>query len=242
MELIEVQNVCASFDGTPVLQGVNLMVGKGTTTVILGTSGAGKSVLLKSIIGLITPSAGSIRIDGQEIVGMEPGELYSLRRRMGYLFQGAALYDSMSVRENLEFPLRRCGMTDGKQMDEKVTHQLQRVGLENAIDKMPSQLSGGMRKRVGLARALVTQPEIMLYDEPTTGLDPVTGREISHLIQNLQQQHEMTSIAVTHDISCAHIIADKVAVLNKGVICFEGSLDALENTEDEFVKQFTATA
>jgi phospholipid/cholesterol/gamma-HCH transport system ATP-binding protein len=242
MELIEVQNVCTSFDGTPVLRGVNLAVRKGTTTVILGTSGAGKSVLLKSIIGLVIPTAGSIRIDGTEIVGMEPKQLYAVRKRMGYLFQGAALYDSMSVRENLEFPLRRRGMTEEDGMDERVVEQLRRVGLESAIDKMPAELSGGMRKRVGLARALITEPEIMLYDEPTTGLDPITGLEISHLIQTLQQQHEMTSIAVTHDIACAHIIADRVAVLNKGVICFEGTVDALEETKDEFVKQFTATA
>ncbi len=242
MELIEVQRVCTSFDGTPILRGVNLTVQRGTTVVILGTSGAGKSVLLKSIIGLMTPSAGSITIDGKEIVGMEPKQLYVVRKRMGYLFQGAALYDSMSVRENLEFPLRRRGMMEDGGMDERVTEQLRSVGLESAIDKMPSQLSGGMRKRVGLARALITEPEIMLFDEPTTGLDPITGREISYLIQSLQQQHAMTSIAVTHDIACAYMIADRVAVLNKGVICFEGTLEALEQTEDEFVKQFTATA
>jgi phospholipid/cholesterol/gamma-HCH transport system ATP-binding protein len=242
MELIEIRNLWTSFDGVSVLRGVNLTVEKGTTLVILGASGAGKSVLLKSIIGLITPDAGSIRIDRKEIVGMDSEELYAARRRIGYLFQGAALYDSMSVRGNLEFALRRREAPDDDRMGSRVAEQLRLVGLEDAIDKMPSQLSGGMRKRIGLARALITQPEIMLYDEPTTGLDPITGREISHLIQNLQQHNAMTSIAVTHDISCAHIIADRVAVLHKGVICFEGTLEAMKKTDNEFVNQFLAAA
>jgi len=210
------------------------------TAAILGTSGAGKSVLLKSIIGLLTPDSGSIRIDGKEIVGMKPKDLYAVRRRMGYLFQGAALYDSMSVRGNLEFALRRRETLDEDEMERRVEEQLRLVGLADAIDRMPAQLSGGMRKRIGLARALITRPEVMLYDEPTTGLDPVTGREISELIQDLQRQHAMTSIAVTHDIACARIIADRVAVLNKGVICFEGTLDATEHADDTFVKQFFA--
>jgi len=240
MELIEIRNVMTSFDGVSVLRGVNLTVEKGMTAAILGTSGAGKSVLLKSIIGLLTPDSGSIRIDGKEIVGMKSKDLYAVRRRMGYLFQGAALYDSMSVRGNLEFALRRRETLDEDEMERRVEEQLRLVGLADAIDRMPAQLSGGMRKRIGLARALITRPEVMLYDEPTTGLDPVTGREISELIQNLQRQHAMTSIAVTHDIACARIIADRVAVLNKGVICFEGTLDATEHADDTFVKQFFA--
>jgi len=242
MELIEIRNLSLSFDGLSVLRGVNLTVGKGTTTVVLGTSGAGKSVLLKSIIGLITPDSGSVRIDGKEIVGMESRDLLRVRSRMGYLFQGAALYDSMSVRGNLEFALRRREALDEDEMDTRVEEQLRLVGLADAIDKMPSQLSGGMRKRIGLARALITRPEVMLYDEPTTGLDPVTGREISELIQDLQRQHAMTSIAVTHDIACARVIADRVAVLNRGVICFEGTLDATEHADDGFVRQFFALA
>ena len=242
MELIAVENLRTSFDGVPVLRGVNLTVGKGSTVVILGTSGAGKSVLLKSIIGLMTPDAGSVRIGGKEIVGMESQELYAVRRRMGYLFQGAALYDSMSVRGNLEFALRRRGPLEEGEMNGRVEEQLRLVGLADAIDKMPSQLSGGMRKRIGLARALITQPEVMLYDEPTTGLDPVTGREISELIQSLQKKRAITSIAVTHDIACARIIADRVAMLNRGVICFEGALGAMEQAGDEFVKQFFASA
>ena len=240
--MIGVKNLRTSFNGVSVLRGVNLTVGKGTTVVILGTSGAGKSVLLKSIIGLMTPDAGSIRIGGKEIVGMESQELYAVRRRMGYLFQGAALYDSMSVRGNLEFALRRRGPLDEGEMNGRVEEQLRLVGLADAIDKMPSQLSGGMRKRIGLARALITQPEVMLYDEPTTGLDPVTGREISELIQSLQEQRAITSIAVTHDIACARIIADRVAMLNRGVICFDGALGAMEHADDEFVKHFFASA
>ena len=240
--MIEIRNLCTSFDGMSVLRGVNLTIEKGTTVVILGTSGAGKSVLLKSIIGLVTPDSGSIRIDGKEIVGMELQDLYALRRRMGYLFQGAALYDSMSVRGNLEFALRRREALEEDEMGRRVEEQLRLVGLADAIDKMPSQLSGGMRKRIGLARALITQPEVMLYDEPTTGLDPVTGREISELIQSLEQRHAMTSIAVTHDIACARIIADGVAMLNKGVISFEGALGAMEQTDDELIRQFFATA
>jgi phospholipid/cholesterol/gamma-HCH transport system ATP-binding protein len=241
MELIDIRDLRVSFDGVSVLRGVNLTVEKGETVVILGTSGAGKSVLLKSVIGLIAPDAGSVRVDGREMVGMERQELYTVRRKMGYLFQGGALYDSLSVRGNLEFPLRRRKLVDEEGVSERVAEQLRLVGLEGSIDRMPSQLSGGMRKRVGLARALITRPEIMLYDEPTTGLDPITGRDISHLIRTLQRQHHMTSIAVTHDIGCAQIIADRVAVLHEGRMGFEGTLDAMERTDDAFVKRLLAT-
>ncbi len=242
MELIEIRNLGVSFDGMAVLRGVNLSVEKGETLVILGKSGTGKSVLLKSIIGLITPDAGSIRVEGREMVGIERGELYTQRRKMGYLFQGAALYDSMSVRGNLEFPLRRRKSVEGRGARARVREQLRLVGLEGSIDKMPSELSGGMRKRVGLARALITQPEIMLYDEPTTGLDPITAREISLLIQDLQLRHQMTSIVVTHDMACARVIADRVAMLKGGTICFAGTLDAMEQSNDEFVRQFITSA
>jgi phospholipid/cholesterol/gamma-HCH transport system ATP-binding protein len=242
MGLIEVRSLYKSFNGLTVLRGVTLSVEKGTTVVILGKSGTGKSVLLKSIIGLMAPDAGSIHIDGQEVVGMQMKALNTLRKRMGYLFQGAALYDSMSVRENLAFPLRRQTTLPETEIEEKVIEQLRLVGLEEAIDKMPSELSGGMRKRVGLARSLITNPAIMLYDEPTTGLDPITAREISYLIEELQERYHATSIAVTHDMMCARIIADKVAVLNDGVIQHEGTIDALERVDEEFVKSFFATA
>ncbi len=238
--MIEIRDLQVSFDGAPVLRKVNLSVDTGSALAILGTSGTGKSVLLKTIIGLIAPDSGSIRIGGQEVIGMKPEELSTLRRRMGYLFQGAALYDSMSVRGNLEFPLRRTALLNEKEISTRVAEHLRLVGLEDAIDKMPSQLSGGMRKRIGLARALITRPAIMLYDEPTTGLDPLTGREISSLIQHLEERHTMTSIAVTHDMAFARCMSDRVAVLNNGVICFDGSLDAMAHSKDDFVKRFIA--
>jgi phospholipid/cholesterol/gamma-HCH transport system ATP-binding protein len=238
MALIEIRNLRVSFDGTPVLRGVNLNVEKGTTMVILGTSGAGKSVLLRSVIGLVAPEGGSICFDGTEIVGMQPDRLSAARKRMGYLFQTAALYDSMTVRENLAFALHRRERLGEEEIQERVAGGLRLVGLEGAIDKMPSQLSGGMRKRVGLARALVTKPELMLYDEPTTGLDPLTGREISHLIKDLGSKYEMTSIAVTHDLTCARLISDRVAVVHNGVVHVQGTLDDLEQSTDEFVKRF----
>ncbi len=241
MGLIEVQNLSKSFNGLQVLKDVNLVVEKGSTAVILGKSGVGKSVLLKTIIGLIPPDTGSVRIDGQEVVGMNRKTLDALRRQMGYLFQGAALYDSMTVRENLAFPLERQVRLTSGELEEKIIQQLQMVGLEDAIDKMPAELSGGMKKRIGLARALITNPRIMLYDEPTTGLDPITAREISYLIKELQQRYQPTSIAVTHDMTCARIIADKAAVLHDGIIEYEGTVSGMEKVSNEVVRSFFAT-
>jgi phospholipid/cholesterol/gamma-HCH transport system ATP-binding protein len=242
MGMIHIQNLRVSFDGVPLLRGVTLSVEKGSTVAILGTSGAGKSVLLKCIVGLIRPDGGSVLVDGTDLAGMDSERLRAMRKRMGYLFQGAALYDSMSVRGNLAFALRSRGPIAEDDIDARAREQLRRVGLQGAIDKMPYQLSGGMRKRVGLARALITRPDIMLYDEPTTGLDPLTGHEISSLIRDLDEHHEMTSLAVTHDMACTRIIADRVAILNNGVIRAEGSLDALVDSDDDFVKRFMAAA
>lgn len=241
MGLIEVQNLSKSFNGLQVLKDVNLVVEKGSTAVILGKSGVGKSVLLKTIIGLIPPDTGSVRIDGQEVVGMNRRTLDALRRQMGYLFQGAALYDSMTVRENLAFPLERQVRLTSDELEEKIIQQLQMVGLEDAIDKMPAELSGGMKKRIGLARALITNPRIMLYDEPTTGLDPITAREISYLIKELQQRYQPTSVAVTHDMTCVRIIADKAAVLHDGIIEYEGTVSGMEKVSNEVVRSFFAT-
>jgi phospholipid/cholesterol/gamma-HCH transport system ATP-binding protein len=241
MGFIEVQNLSKSFNGLQVLKDVNLVVEKGSTAVILGKSGVGKSVLLKTIIGLIPPDTGSVRIDGQEVVGMNRKTLDALRRQMGYLFQGAALYDSMTVRENLAFPLERQVRLTSGELEEKIIQQLQMVGLEDAIDKMPAELSGGMKKRIGLARALITNPRIMLYDEPTTGLDPITAREISYLIKELQQRYQPTSIAVTHDMTCARIIADKAAVLHDGIIEYEGTVSGMEKVSNEVVRSFFET-
>ncbi len=241
MGLIEVRGLAKSFNGLSVLRDVDLTVEEGSTAVILGKSGVGKSVLLKTIIGLIPPDAGSIRIEGEEVVGMKRKALDSLRRQMGYLFQGAALYDSMSVRENLAFPLERQVRLKKDELEERILDQLRSVGLEEAIDKMPSELSGGMRKRIGLARALITNPRIMLYDEPTTGLDPVTAREISYLIKKMQERYRPTCIAVTHDMTCTRIIADKAAVLHDGVIQHEGTIQELEREADEVVSSFFVT-
>lgn len=241
MALIEIRNLSKSFDGNHVLRDVNLDVEKGSTVVILGKSGAGKSVLLKIVIGLITPDAGDVQVEGMEVVGMRRKQLNALRKSMGYLFQGAALYDSMSVRENLAFPLERQVRLDRDELEERIVNQLRLVGLEIAIDKMPSDLSGGMKKRVGLARALITNPQIMLYDEPTTGLDPITSREISYLIKSLQERYQPTSIAVTHDMLCARIIADKATVLNDGVLEHQGTIETLERSGDDTVRSFFAS-
>ena len=238
MAMIETRGVSKSFGEKRVLSSVDLDVEKGSTLVILGKSGMGKSVLLKILVGLIVPDAGSVRIGGAELVGMSRRNLNHLRMGMGYLFQGAALYDSMSVRENLAFPLMRQESLGKDELEARIVQQLRLVGLVDAIDKMPSELSGGMKKRVGLARALITNPGIMLYDEPTTGLDPITSREISILIKNLQEQYQPTSIAVTHDMLCARIIADAAAVLHDGTLHPSRTLDELAHSEDPTVHSF----
>jgi phospholipid/cholesterol/gamma-HCH transport system ATP-binding protein len=238
MALVEVQNIWKAFDGHSVLRNVSMVVEKGTAAAVLGKSGAGKSVLLKIIIGLIKPDAGSAMVDGKDVVALRRKEISALRKTMGYLFQGAALYDSMSVRENLAFPLERQVTLSPEELDDRIVTQLKLVGLESSIDKMPSELSGGMKKRVGLARALITNPRIMLYDEPTTGLDPITSREISYLMRSLQERYQLTSVAVTHDMQCAKIIADKIAILHDGCLEHQGTFETLEQSQDETVRSF----
>lgn len=241
MAVIELRHISKSFDGHHVLRNVDLDVETGTTVVILGKSGVGKSVLLKVVIRLIAPDHGTVHIDGQDVARLKTRGLQEMRRSMGYLFQGAALYDSMSVRDNLSFSLERFESLDKDELDNRIVEQLRLVGLVDAIDKMPSDLSGGMRKRVGLARALITNPRIMLYDEPTTGLDPITAREISTLIKNMQERFRPTSIAVTHDMLCARIIADKAAILNNGELARQGTLESLRNSNDEIAESFFAS-
>jgi phospholipid/cholesterol/gamma-HCH transport system ATP-binding protein len=238
MALVEVQNIWKSFEDHSVLRNVSLGVDKGSAVAVLGKSGAGKSVLLKIVIGLIKPDAGTVMVDGKDVLAMRHKEINALRKTMGYLFQGAALYDSMSVRENLAFPLERSATLSSEEVEERIVTQLRLVGLESAINKMPSELSGGMKKRVGLARALITNPRIMLYDEPTTGLDPITSREISYLMKNLQERYQLTSIAVTHDMQCAKIIADNVAILHDGCLEHQGTLEMLAQSQDETVRSF----
>jgi phospholipid/cholesterol/gamma-HCH transport system ATP-binding protein len=241
MAVIELRDISKSFEQHRVLHHVNLDVDEGTTVVILGKSGVGKSVLLKVVIGLIRPDHGTVQISGQEVGRLRVRGLQALRRNMGYLFQGAALYDSMSVRENLAFALTRVETLDDDALEYRILGQLRLVGLEDAIDKMPSELSGGMRKRVGLARALITNPHIMLYDEPTTGLDPITARDISTLIKDMQERYRLTSIAVTHDMLCARIIADKAAILNNGMLEQQGTLEYLEKSGDSVTRSFFAS-
>jgi len=236
--MVEIKKIHKSFEEMIVLDGVSLHVEDGQNLVVFGKSGTGKSVLLKCLIRLMEPDSGEIFIEGQDVLNLDHKSLNELRKDIGFLFQSAALYDSMNVRENLEFPLIRNFDLDQKELDKRVNRVLEAVSLEEAIDKMPSDLSGGMRKRIGLARSIITRPKLMLYDEPTTGLDPITAKEISSLILELQKAFNMTSIVVTHDVLCAKIIADYAIVLNEGHIIHEGSIDELVSSKDEFLKNF----
>jgi len=236
--MVEIKKLHKSFVDMIVLDGVSLHVENGQNMVVFGRSGTGKSVLLKCLIRLMEPDSGEIYVEGQDVRSLDNNSLNELRKDIGFLFQSAALYDSMSVRENLEFPLIRNFELGQTELDERVNSVLEAVSLEEAIDKMPSELSGGMRKRVGLARSIITKPRLMLYDEPTTGLDPITAKEISSLILELQKKFNMTSIVVTHDLLCAKIIADYAIVLNEGHIIHEGSIEELVSSNDEFLQNF----
>jgi len=236
--IINIENLNKSFGNNLILKNINLKVRKGKNIVTLGKSGTGKSVTLQCIIGLIPPDSGTIEIFGKDIEYMNESELIEIRKKIGFLFQSAALYDSMSVRENLQFPLKRLFKLPQSKMDELAHFRLAEVGLEDAIDKMPSELSGGMRKRVGLARTLILNPEVVLYDEPTTGLDPATSREISQLIRNIQKSHNITSIIVTHDMECVKIVSDEIHILKDGEYIASGSFDELAVSNVPFVKSF----
>jgi len=233
-----IRDVHKSFGAQPVLDGINLTVVRGETLAVVGRSGTGKSVLLKLIIGLDHPDAGSIRIQGQEIAGLGLNEMNRLRIRMGFLFQHAALYDSLTVEQNVAFPLvRHTKMTESERSD-RVKELLSSVGMEHDLHKMPSNISGGMQKRVGLARALALHPEILLLDEPTAGLDPITSSEIDDLVLKLQKEHDLTAIVVTHDLLSAKTIADRLALLDKGKVAMEGSFDELAESKNDFVREF----
>ncbi|MCO6474628.1 MAG: ABC transporter ATP-binding protein [Melioribacteraceae bacterium] len=236
--VVEIKNLFKSFDDNVVLEDVSANVDRGENLVVFGRSGTGKSVLLKCIIGLLEPDSGEIFINGKNVVGISTKDFNEIRKHIGFLFQSAALYDSMSVRENLEFPLKKHFDYTQSELNDKVIQTLDHVGLTEAVDKMPSELSGGMRKRIGLARSIITDPELMLYDEPTTGLDPITSKEISELIITLQKKLEMTSIVVTHDLICAQIIADRAIFLRDGKVAFEGTIDNLTSSEDRFLRNF----
>lgn len=234
---VEIKGLKKAFGKNHILKDVNLTLNKGENLIILGKSGTGKSVLIKCLVKLIEPDAGELIILGNNITHLDDGDLNETRKKIGFLFQSAALYDSMTVRENLEFPLREARMKKSD-LGPAVEEALQNVGLLSAIDKMPSELSGGMRKRVGLARALILKPQIMLYDEPTTGLDTVTSKEISKLVLETQKNYNTSSIIITHDMDCAKITSNRIIVLNDGVFIAEGTFDELKNSEDKRVSCF----
>ncbi|MGD0480126.1 MAG: ABC transporter ATP-binding protein [Terracidiphilus sp.] len=237
--VIAVENVYKSFASLKVLNGINLRVNKGETLAVLGRSGTGKSVLLRLIIGLDTPDSGSVCIHGQNIAGLALDRMGEIRKKMGFLFQQAALYDSLTVRENVAFPLEhhRRDMPKSERAD-RVRQLLVEVGLDGDIEKMPSDISGGMQKRVGLARALALEPEILLLDEPTAGLDPISSGEIDELILKLQKERQMASIVVTHDLHSAKTIAGHLALLNEGDVVIEGTFEDLQQSDIGFVKEF----
>jgi phospholipid/cholesterol/gamma-HCH transport system ATP-binding protein len=237
--VIEIHKLNKSFGKQEVLNNVSLNLYKKENLVVLGKSGAGKSVLIKCIVNLLQPDSGIINVLGKNINEVDRSALAKLRQKIGFLFQSGALYDSMTVKQNLEFPLRRIKKNiTKKELDEKIHISLENVGLIDAIDKMPSQLSGGMRKRASLARTIVADPLIMLYDEPTTGLDPVTSDEISSLINDIQTKYNTSSIIITHDIKCARNTANRLIMLDDGKVYQEGKLEDFENSTDPFINSF----
>ncbi|NPA48931.1 MAG: ABC transporter ATP-binding protein [Thermodesulfobacteria bacterium] len=236
--MIKIVDLHKSFGKQKVLRGVNLDIPKGKITFIMGRSGTGKSVLLKHIIGLIPPDKGQILIDGQDITQMSEKELMQIRKRFGMLFQEGALFDSLTVGENVAFPLREHTNLSEKEIWARVEVKLAQVGLIEAIDKMPSELSGGMKKRAALARALALDPEIVLFDEPTTGLDPLMQESIARLIEETQEKHGLTCVVISHDVPIAFAIADKIAFLHEGVIIEEGPPEKIKASKHPFVRSF----
>ena len=238
-QVIEVNNLRKGFGNQEVLKDVSLQLFDGENLVVLGKSGSGKSVLIKCIVRLLNIDAGTINVLGEDVSKLNTDGLGELRKKIGFLFQSGALYDSMTVKQNLEFPLRRIKKNlSQKEIDQKVNDVLGNVGLSDALDKIPSQLSGGMRKRISLARTIIVDPLIMLYDEPTTGLDPATSDEISLLINDIQKKYKTSSIIITHDIECARTTANRIIILNEGMVYQEGNLEMFEKSTDTLIKSF----
>ncbi|TLM97186.1 ATP-binding cassette domain-containing protein [Hymenobacter jeollabukensis] len=239
--VLAVEHVVKSFGDNHVLQDFSLALHRGENVVVLGKSGSGKSVLIKCVIGLLVPDAGSITVLGQDVTQLDHAAMDQLRARVGFLFQSNALYDSMTVRDNLLFPLRRHWLAHRRAEEDTLVQQaLEDVGLGHTADMMPAELSGGMRKRVALARTLILRPDILLYDEPTTGLDPVTSREISHLIREVQQKYGTAALIISHDMSCVRLTADRVALLVDGRCYAEGTYAQLQALPDPRIHEFFA--
>lgn len=237
--VIEIDNLSKDFINQEVLKDVSLKLYDGENLAVLGKSGTGKSVLIKCIVRLFNSFGGTIKVFGEDVSKLSGFELSELRKKIGFLFQSGALYDSMTVRQNLEFPLLRIRRNlSKKETNEKIHEVLENVGLSDAIDKMPSQLSGGMRKRISLARTIVVDPRIILYDEPTTGLDPVTSDEISALINKVQKKYKASSIIITHDIECARATADRIIMLHEGSVYQEGNISDFEKSTDTLINSF----
>jgi phospholipid/cholesterol/gamma-HCH transport system ATP-binding protein len=238
-QVIEINNLSKGFGTQEVLKDVSLKLFDGENLAVLGKSGSGKSVLIKCIVRLFSPDSGTINVLGEDVNTLSSESLGELRKKIGFLFQSGALYDSMTVRQNLEFPLIRIkrNLTQ-KEVNDKVNEALENVGLAEALNKMPSQLSGGMRKRISLARTIVVDPLIMLYDEPTTGLDPATSDEISLLINDIQKKYKTSSLIITHDIECARHTADRIIMLHDGEVFKEGKLEEFENSSDTLIRSF----
>jgi len=237
--VISVRQLKKSFGSKEVLRDVSLDLRRGESLAIIGKSGQGKSVTIKCIIGLLQPDGGKVQVLGKDPIALHPQELKQLQMRVGFLFQGGALYDSMPVRENLAFPLTRVlRLSKRSEIDERINDVLEGVGLKDVINKMPSELSGGQRKRIALARTLIMKPEIMLYDEPTTGLDPITSKEISELIVTVQQKYEASSIIITHDMACARITTNRMLVLDEGRFVAEGTFNNLQQSDNPLVRSF----
>ena len=238
--ILEIKDLHKTFGDNHVLNGFNLSLSEGENLVIMGKSGSGKSVMIKCLVGLMQPDSGSIMVMGKDITKLKQLELDELRTEIGFLFQGSALYDSMTVRENLEFPLRRHQHKFGNISDttQIVTEALKSVGLEHAINLMPSELSGGMKRRVALARTLILRPKIILYDEPTSGLDPITSKEIIELMRSIQSEYKTSALIITHDVDCARVVAERMILLVDGINYAEGTFNELAHSKDEKVRAF----